>query len=130
MPVRCTARAVAVEDLDDLNAFLIALADDANEPQRTVELQKALEADEDDPDSDTFCVVLDGGVTHFGGVTACHLDKGTLVLRFDEVAARVFETDGVEVTLELTETERAMLRDGLRRLFDGDRLAPDALTLA
>ncbi|GGR12689.1 Imm10 family immunity protein [Deinococcus ruber] len=73
MVVRFNARAVSTLNLDDLNTFLIALADDADEPTCTLELQKALEVDVDDPDSDTYCLVMNGAGTSYGGIDRCHL---------------------------------------------------------
>lgn len=130
MPVRFVARAVAALDLPDVNTFLIALADNAEEPTHMLELQKALEADEDDPDSDTYCLVVDGDATHYGGITACELGERTLVLRLDDEATDVLGTVGFEIEFDLDEEERGVLRDGLTRLFQGDRLAPAKLVLA
>ncbi|SMB94218.1 Imm10 family immunity protein [Deinococcus hopiensis] len=130
MSVRFVANALAVEDLPDVNTFLIALADNAEEPTHVLELQKALEVDEDDPDSDTYCLVLDGAATHYGGVRTCLLSGHSLVLRLDDEAAGALGIDSFEIELDLAEEERAVLRSGLARLFWGDRLEPGELVLA
>lgn len=44
MPERFTVSALAVEELPDLNAFLIALADQEEDPTRIIELQRGLGA--------------------------------------------------------------------------------------
>ncbi|SMB82050.1 Imm10 family immunity protein [Deinococcus hopiensis] len=129
MPVRFVASALAVEDLPDVNTFLIALADNAEEPVHLLELQKALEADEDDPDSDTYCLVRDGEVTHYGGVTACLLHEHCLILRLDDEAASALGTDGFEVELDLEEEECVVLHGAITRLLQGDRLKPGNLVL-
>ena len=130
MPVRFVARALAVEDLPDLNTFLIALADDAEEPTHTLELQKALEDDGDEEhDFDSYCLAVDAGATHYGGITACRLSGRSLVLSLDDGAAGVLGTDGFEIELDLDQGERAALRDGLFQLFQGDRLEPAELVL-
>lgn len=129
MPVRFVARALAVEDLPDLNTFLIALADDAEEPTHTLELQKMLEDDGDD-DYGSYCLVVDAGATHYGGITACRLSGCTLVLSLDKAASGALGTDCFVVELDLDEGERAALRGGLARLFQDDRHPPAELVLA
>ncbi|UQN06540.1 Imm10 family immunity protein [Deinococcus sp. QL22] len=130
MPNRFTARALAVEELTDLDTFLIALADHADGPTRSLELQKALDAGEDEEhDFDSYCLVVDGAATHSGGVVTCHLTAQTLVLHLNEQAADTLETDGFEIDLDLSEEQRTALRAGLERLFQGDRLAPATLVL-
>ena len=129
MVVRFTAYAVSALDLGDLNTFLIALADDAEEPTCTLELQKALEEDVDDPDSDTYCLVVDGAATSYGSINRCHLKDDLLVLQLNEHAAMTLNTSGFEVTLAVDDGGRSMLRESLRRLFMGDRCAPADLVL-
>ncbi|MFC4455285.1 Imm10 family immunity protein [Deinococcus sonorensis] len=129
MTLRFTARALAALDLDDLNTFLIALADDPDEPTHSLEFQKALDVDEDDPDSDTYCLVINGGATHYGGVSTCHLHEGLLTVRLDERAAHALHTPGVEIRLDVDQVEYLKLRESLYRLFHGDRSAPTDLVL-
>ncbi|GGK19565.1 hypothetical protein GCM10008955_11260 [Deinococcus malanensis] len=130
MPDRFTSRALAVEELINVDTFLIALADSADQPTRLLELQKSLVADEDEEhDFDSYCLVVDGAATHYGGVLVCHLTAQTLQLQLDEQAADVLETDGFEIALDLSMVEWAVLRAGLMRLFEGGRLAPATLVL-
>ena len=130
MPDRFTASVLAVEELPDLNTFLIALTDQEEDPTRIIELQRALEPEEDgEQDFDSYCLVLDQGATHYGGMTACILNERQLELRLDDPAAEVFETDGFEITLDLSDLDQARLAMGLQRLFLGDRLAPTELIL-
>jgi len=126
MPIRFTARVVCARNLDDLNTFVIALSNDADGPTCTLELQKALEVDENDPD--TYCLVVNGGATPYGGVSSYCLKDGLLALWLDERAARALGTTGFEIKLDLNEGEQSELRRGLHRLFGGDRRAPTDLS--
>ncbi|ULH18191.1 Imm10 family immunity protein (plasmid) [Deinococcus sp. KNUC1210] len=73
MVFRFTAWAFSALNLHDLKTFLIALADDADAPTCTLELQKALEVDVDDPDAETSCLIVDGAAMAYGGTDRCHL---------------------------------------------------------
>lgn len=129
MPERFTAHVLFAGILEELNTVLIALTDDAAAPTRTLELQKALQADEEDPDSDTYCLVINGSATHYGGLSRCQLTRDLLRLRFDEQAAAALGTDGLDITLDLTDADRTLLRIHLQQLFTGDRNVPADLSL-
>ncbi len=66
---------------------------------------------------DTYCVVIDGGATYYGGVRDWSVSStGVVRLEFDQTAAQVFETDAVEVEVELAHAD--LVRSCLQRLVD------------
>lgn len=129
MTERFTAHVLFAEILEDFSTFLIVLADDAAAPTRTLELMKSVQADESDPDSDTYCVVLDGGAAHYGGLSSCQLTGDLLYLRFDDRATAALGTGAFGVQLDLSGADLTLLRTHLMQLFSGDRNAPRDLSL-
>ncbi|WP_180969999.1 Imm10 family immunity protein [Deinococcus planocerae] len=124
--------ACAVEVLEDLDTFMIALADDLERQEQVLELQRALpgsELEEQDKgtDMDTYCLVWNAGPTEYGALSSCVLQEKTLTLLLTPQAVEVFGVTGFLLQLELDETERAKLRDGLALVFS--EREPDELIL-
>ncbi len=125
------ARACAVQELDDLNTFLIAFADQADAPLHTLELQRSLEVDEQDIalGMDTYCVVTETGAAYYGGIISCIVSEDEVALDFSAAATAVLGHEGYRIRLALPSAEYTALRLGLARLFADDRQAPTNLSI-
>lgn len=123
------AHACSVARLDDLNTFLVIIADRSDSPRTTIELQCAIEADDQDRalGMDTYGIVLSSGATHYGGITRCSLAKRRLILAFSEEAEAALGFSGVDITLELPDAEVEALRQGLVHIFARRKDAPPVL---
>lgn len=122
-----TARAVAAEELPDLETFAVVFAENVDGSGQRLELQRSLPPNEDEEDEDmqTYCVCTEDGACCYGGVTGWSLDGARFELRLDERAARVFGADGFVVTLEEDPAvaNDPALRAGLARVFADARYA-------
>jgi hypothetical protein len=125
------AHVCSVGEVEDINTFLIVLADQADSPRHYLELQRSLEHDEQDAalGMDTYCVVTDTGATHYGGIVSCVLTDDSLVLAFSEEAENALGLKGYRIILALSASDRALLRSGLIKLFDQDKYVPQNLSL-
>jgi len=112
-----SARAVAAEELRDLNAYVVVLAESLDGSGARLELQKALSFDEQDRalGLDTCCLCTETGATCYGGVVAWTLKPDALEIRLDADAAEALGTPGFAIALP--PTELAELRDGLARVL-------------
>jgi hypothetical protein len=114
------AQGVAVSTLEDLNTFLIMLAENADGSGRRLEIQRALSFDEQDRKlgMDTYCLCTESG-THYGGVESWTLGDDTLILEFEKKASRALRLERrLIVRLRLTPKLRRELTAGLRRAID------------
>jgi len=120
-----------VNEIDDINTFLIALADRADSPGHYLELQRSIEEDEQDAalGMDTYCIVTASGATHYGGIISCILSDDSLELEFSEAAEAKLGIKGYKISLALSTSDKALLRSGLQKLFDQDRDASQHLSL-
>src|SRR5690348_12809142 len=84
---------VGVAEYPDLNVFLVAFAEDPIRTGKRIELQLALEFDQQDRDMgmDTYCISTSWGTTHYGGIDSLVLKGRTLMLGFEQAAAEVLE---------------------------------------
>jgi hypothetical protein len=83
-----------------------------------LEIQRGLAFDRQDValGQDTYCLVRDGAVTHYGGIAAWSLDSDGLTLQLaDEAARELGLTTVLQVTLD--EEGQALVRDHLARLL-------------
>ena len=89
MTVRFEAAAVAVQREEAFNVEYVVVAQNADGSGHTLEIQRALEFDEQDAGlgMDTYCLVHDVSATHYGGVTAWHVRDRKLTLELDNTAA-------------------------------------------
>lgn len=90
------ARAIAFLRDEDLEADVLALAEQEDGSGRRVELQRALVVTDEDRQlgMDTYCLVVETGATHYGGIEACTLDDGVLELRLSPEATEDLGVDG------------------------------------
>jgi Immunity protein 10 len=116
------AAVAAVEQMDDVNAFVVILAEKEDGTGNRLEIQRALELDVTDEElgMGTYCLCVSSGATHYGGVTSWSVDSEYLVLALDPDAA---EALGVpvefSVALHLSAEALLRLRTGLQRTLDG-----------
>ena len=111
------ARAVAVEEMPDLNAFAVVFAEREDGGGGRLEIQRALSFDEQDraEGMDTYCLCISSGATHYGGVLSWKLTPGVLELTLSpEAAAELGLDELVQVAVQMAELERNV-RNGLRR---------------
>jgi hypothetical protein len=78
-------RHAVVEELTDLNSFVVGLYEDKTPTGRYIELQRALSFDEQDRDAgmDTYCLATSTGASHYGGVRSCVLRDKVLEFGLD-----------------------------------------------
>lgn len=102
-----------------MNAFGVILAEHADGTGMRLEIQRALEFDEQDRATgmDTYCLCTERGATHYGGVVSWRLEHDVLEVLLDEQASAELETNGFRVGLSLERDTHAVLRAGLVRVF-------------
>lgn len=117
-----TVRVVAAEQLDDINTFVVVLAEDKSGGDR-LEIQRSLSFDSQDKEQgmDTYCICLPSGACHYGGVLSCEIDQGILQIDLDADASDDLGTDRFQLKLKLQPEEIEQLREGLNRVFGTDR---------
>jgi Immunity protein 10 len=125
------AHACSVARLDDLNTFLVIIADRSDSPRNTIELQCAIEADDQDRalGMNTYGIVLSSGATHYGGITRCSVSQRRLIFAFSEDAEAALGFSGADITLELSDAEVEALRQGLIHVFALSKAVPHVLEL-
>lgn len=96
MRPRFTARAVAAEELPDLETFAVVLAEHEDGSGLRLELQRSL-TDDADPGLDTYCLCTEDGACHYGGVASWSFTGRVLTLALDARAAAVFGVAGFEI---------------------------------
>ena len=114
------ARAVAAVELVDLNTFVIVLAEDADGSGQTLELQLALDFDDQDEarGEGTYCLVVDGSRTHYGGVGGYELSGDALTISLDEHAQAQLEVDsGFHIRIAVDPSSLEALRAGVVRIL-------------
>jgi hypothetical protein len=122
----------AVQEMEDADTFLITLADRADFPTHYIELQRSIgDYDEQDIDlgMDTYCIVTDSGATSYGGVVSCTMTDDSLDLEFSKEAEAKLGVKGYKIILALSTADKALLRSGLRRLFNDEKHTPQYLSL-
>lgn len=113
------AMAASADTFEDLNAFVVCLAEDRDGAGRRVELQRALSFDEQDRRNgmDTYCLSNESGASHYGGVQAWTLKNGVLTLDLDPAASNALGVSGYEVELRGAQSEIRRISEGLRRVL-------------
>jgi Immunity protein 10 len=121
----------SVMNIDDLNAFVIVLANNADLSLNCLELQKSLSNDDQDYElgMDTYCIVTSTGATFYGGITACVLSHARLSIRLSLEATNALGVSGFDIALLISSGEKEQLKGGLIKLFDGSNQQPENLVL-
>jgi hypothetical protein len=114
-------RRIAVEELRDLDTYVVGIAENADGSGDALLLQTALTViTEQDRalDMDTYCISTAWGATVCGGVTACALQDDLLTLEFDPPTA---ETLGISQEcrfhLRVDQGRIEELKQGLRTVL-------------
>jgi len=90
------ARAVAFRRDEELDTEYLVLAENQDGSGERLEFQRALIITDDDRHlgMDTYCLVNEGGVTHYGGVEGWSLNGSVLEITLDENAAQELGVEG------------------------------------
>jgi len=102
---------------DDLGVELVVIAERADGSGQRLEFQRSLHPDEQDRalGLDPYCVVRDGGATHYGGVSDWRIADGSLVLTLDREAEA--SLGAREFVIDVPPTEQDAIEAALRRLL-------------
>ncbi len=128
-------RCVAVEELTDLETFVVGLAERQDGSGRGLIFQSPLSFDEIDEQDralgmDTYCISTDEGASHYGGLTDCVLQDNALILRFEAEAAEMLGiAKECNLNLLVNQEDILQLREGLQRIFTSVRTRPTRLIL-
>ncbi len=121
VPYEFEVRRITVEALDDLNTYVVGIAENMDGSGQTLLLQTALTPiDEQDRtlNMETYCVSTAWGATVYGGVTSCALQDDLLTLGLDPRAA---ETLGIgqdcRFRLRVDQDSIEQLKQGLRTVL-------------
>ena len=121
------ARAAAAIQLDELNTFAVVMAEETDGSGNRIELQRALEFDEQDHSlgMDTYCTCLADGACQYGGIRKCVLNGNDLLLEFaSETASTLGVHEQLVVQLDVDSPSLDQVRAGILRIFEGDREPP------
>ena len=113
------AMAASADTFEDLNAFVVCLAEDQDGLGRRLELQLALSFDEQDRRNgmDTYCLSNESGASHYGGVKTWAVTNNVLTVDLDAVASNALGVSGYEVELRVPQPEVVKISEGLRRIL-------------
>ena len=120
---RLTVRAISVQELEDLNAFVIALYDQKEMSMSWIEIQQPLTLNTQDQQLglDTYCVTTNTGASHYGGITSCILRGRVLRIEFSQPAGSVLGLgEALECYLLVPMTVITSLRFGLERMLQNN----------
>jgi hypothetical protein len=130
--MRFTARAAGIDESEEDNYVVVALADDEDDPEQLLELAVALRWDDQDRSLGmaTYSMTFDAAATVYGGVERCELTSDTLALLLSEGATRSLGVDRiVHVDLRVPPHQHAGLAAALRSIFDPGAPAGPILVL-
>jgi len=124
---------IAVEELDELKAFVVGLAENLDGSGKSLLLSTTLTVFDDQDralDEGTYSISTEWGATTYGGLTGCVRRSDVLTLTFDTDAAETLGI-GCECRLQLHVDDQsiAALQQGLRRVFATARVPPAHLEL-
>jgi len=108
----------AVQELQDVETFLVALAESPDGEGACLEIQRAFEFDDQDEQlgMDTYCLCTETGATYYGGVLSWRVEAGLLSISLDESAAAELGIDqNFSIALRLTDSEIDALVEGIER---------------
>lgn len=114
------ALGVSALELPDLNAFVVVLAEEPDGRGRRLELQRALEFDEQDRELglDTYCLCTEQGATCYGGVASWGFFGNELRIVLEPDAATALHVNGgFEIEIHADDETRAQLKSGLQKVI-------------
>lgn len=99
------ALAVSAIEMADLNSFVVVLAEESDGSGMRLEIQRALEFDEQDKQlgQDTYCVCTESGATCYGGIESWVFLGNELKIILDARAQSVLGVKGgflIELAVE------------------------------
>ena len=113
-------RKIEAQEMPDLNSYVVVLAERDDGSGARIELQRALEFDEQDIrlGMDTYSIGTESGATCYGGIESHALGGGELIIELDRKAS---ETLGIGpkilCKLMVNADEVAALHAGLDRVL-------------
>jgi hypothetical protein len=112
-----TVRAASAMELLDLGAFVVVLAEHPDGSGLRLEIQRALEFDEQDRalGMDTYCLCTDSGATHYGGIVRHELSSPWLTIVLDVSAAEALGTRGYRLRLAVDPAGFSEILAGIQR---------------
>lgn len=117
---RFMAKAIAGEEIEELNTFSVVLAENPNGSGIRVEIHRAITFDYSDRNTgmDTYCLCTEWGATHYGGVSCWEMDNNSLRIYLNAETCRVLNVEnGFEIDFCLSIQEREHLLNSLVRVF-------------
>lgn len=112
------AAAGTAEELEELEAFVVVLAEMPDGDGARLEIQRGLTFDPQNEalGQNTYCLCTQTGATHYGGVQSWRLDDGLLLISLDEMAASTLGVDQ-QVSIELRLSDQALqaVAEGIAR---------------
>jgi immunity protein 10 of polymorphic toxin system len=103
-----TAEAFAfyADESIDLHALVLAEFPDGSGSRFEIQRSVTVDAQDQALGMDTYCLVMDNGATHYGGVTSWRIDEADVLhISLDANAASVLETPAVEIALKAAAPE-------------------------
>jgi hypothetical protein len=112
-----TVRGASAVELPDLGAFVAVLAEHPDGSGQRLEIQCALEFDEQDRalGMDTYCLCMDSGATHYGGIIRHDLSPPWLTIVLDARAAEALGTRGYRLHLAVDPAGFLAILAGIQR---------------
>jgi hypothetical protein len=118
------ATAGSAEEFEDLETFVVVLAEIPDGDGARLEIQRSLTVDPRDEalGEDTYCLCTQTGATYYGGVQSWRLDDGLLQFSLDESAALTLGV-GRLVNIELRLADQALkaVANGIARALEMPR---------
>jgi len=110
------ASVVAARELEHFNAFVLVLAELPDGKGHRLEIQKALVVDDQDRKlgHDTYCLSVESGATHYGGIEHSVLTANRFEFVLDEAAAGVF---GGKIVVHFPPEDFSIIEAALFRLL-------------
>ena len=116
-------RYITFEELDELNTLVLGLSDTQDGSGNILILERGLSFDEQDValGQDTYSISTASGATVYGGIMRSVLDERLLTIELTaEAAGALGTTQTCQFLLELDSGSVGRLREGLRRVLEGD----------
>lgn len=115
------AKAGAAQEFEDLECFVVVLAEEPDGDGARLEIQRSLEDDPQDVALGlaTYCLCTQQGATCYGGVTSWRVRDGCLTLHLDDRAADTLGLDHeIAIELQLTIATIEAVAAGIERALE------------
>ena len=118
--LRFKAVAICAMEMEELDCFVVVLAEHSDGTGARLEIQRALLFDEQDRSlgQDTYCLCTEAGAVCYGGVVSWRIVDNALNIVLDATAAKTLGvTGGYVIDIEASPETRSVLKDGLERVL-------------